>query len=91
VKALSYLMDGGAPIALNLGGGTGTTVNEIIEAVERVAGVKLTRTVAPRREGDPGALVACADGAAAVLDWKPSRSDLETIIRTAWRWHAEGG
>ncbi len=32
VKALSYLMDGGAPIALNLGGGAGTTVNEIIDS-----------------------------------------------------------
>ncbi len=91
VKALSYLMDGGASVALNLGGGTGTTVHEIIEAIERVAGVRLTRNVAPRREGDPDALIACADRAAAVLDWKVSRSDLETIIRTAWRWHAQGG
>jgi UDP-glucose 4-epimerase len=42
--------------------------------------------VAPRRPGDPAVLCAAPDKARAGLGWTPTRSDLETIVRTAWRW-----
>jgi UDP-arabinose 4-epimerase len=87
LRALDHLQSGGASEVFNLGTGTGTTVMEIVEAVERVTGAPVNRTVGPRREGDPPALVASADKARAVLGWEPRHSDIDTIIRTAWNWH----
>jgi UDP-arabinose 4-epimerase len=86
-RALDYLQDGGASDAFNLGTGTGTTVLEIVAAVEKVSGSPVKRTMGPRREGDPPALVAAADKARETLGWVPRHSDIETIIATAWAWH----
>jgi UDP-arabinose 4-epimerase len=88
-RALDRLLEGGESDVFNLGTGVGTTVREIADAVERVAGRKLPRTVGPRRPGDPAALVASAEKAERVLGWRPRHSDIDTIIRSAWRWHAQ--
>lgn len=40
-----------------------------------------------RRQGDPPVLVADASLAQAELGFAPHRSDLKTIIQTAWAWH----
>ncbi|MGE3141848.1 MAG: UDP-glucose 4-epimerase GalE [Hyphomonadaceae bacterium] len=90
-RALDYLQAGGQSDVFNLGTGVGTTVKEIADAVERVAGRSFPRKIGPRREGDPAALVAGADKARDVLGWRPTQSDIDAIIRTAWRWHAQGG
>ncbi|MEM0986270.1 MAG: UDP-glucose 4-epimerase GalE [Pseudomonadota bacterium] len=86
-RALKYLSEGGASNVFNLGTGTGTTVQEIVEAVERVSGRKVSKSVGPRREGDPPALLASSEKAKRVLGWEPTHSDVDTIISTAWRWH----
>jgi len=90
VKALSYLLDGAASTALNLGTGTGHSVREVIEAVERVSGRALPQEHATRRPGDPPALVADPARANAVLGWTPRLSDLDTIVGTALAWHCRG-
>lgn len=87
VRALRYLLDGGKTRALNLGTGEGSSVAEVLSAVERVTGKKVSRRERPRREGDPPALIADSQEAKSVLGWKPVRSDLESIVRTALRWH----
>jgi UDP-arabinose 4-epimerase len=89
VRALDHLMNGGSSDAFNLGTGAGVSVLQIAEAVERVAGRSFPRVIGPRRAGDPPALVASADKARKVLGWTPTRSDIDTIMRTAWRWHAQ--
>lgn len=86
VRALQYLLSGGASVALNLGTGTGYSVAEVIAAAHRVTGQTVPVTYGPRRPGDPPALVAAPGKAAAVLGWRPRRSDLETLIADAWRW-----
>jgi UDP-glucose 4-epimerase len=91
VRALNHLMRDGKAGFFNLGTGVGTTVGEIADAVERMAARPLTRKVGPRRPGDPPTLVASAQKAAEVLGWRPTRSDIDTIVSTAWRWHAQGG
>lgn len=90
VRALTYLMAGGKADFFNIGTGVGTTVAEIAAAVERMAARPLTRQAGPRRPGDPPALVASARKAAEALGWTPTRSDIDTIVSTAWRWHAQG-
>jgi UDP-glucose 4-epimerase len=42
--------------------------------------------VAPARPGDPPELVADIRKAAERLNWRPARSDLGTIIGSAWSW-----
>lgn len=88
VKALDYLLRGGSSTALNLGTGTGHSVREVISAVERASGRKVPARDAPRRAGDPPQLVAAPGRARHVLGWEPARSSLDTIVATAWRWHA---
>jgi UDP-glucose 4-epimerase len=86
ILALGYLRNGGATTAYNLGNSYGTTVREVIEATEKVAGTKVNAADAPRRPGDPGRLVASCDKIKAELKWEPKYPDIETIIRHAYEW-----
>jgi len=87
VKALAYLFEGGATTQVNLGTGTGNSVTEVIDAVERVTGRKVPKRLVARRAGDPPELVADPSKANSLLGWKPRMSDIDSIIRTAWAWH----
>lgn len=87
VLALRYLLGGGESCAVNLGTGHGHSVREVIRAVEKASGRQATVRHQPRREGDPAILVAQCGQAERLLAWKPHRSDLETIVRTALSWH----
>ena len=40
-----------------------------------------------RRSGDPPALIANPQLGQSLLGWKPRKSDLQTIVRTAWDWY----
>jgi UDP-glucose-4-epimerase GalE len=86
VRALGYLLDGGASAALNLGTGTGHSVRAVIAAAARVTGRPVPQREAPRREGDPPILVADPRLAANVLQWAPQLPDLDDIIADAWKW-----
>lgn len=68
---------------VNLGGGSGSSVREVIETIRQVTGRDLRVREQPRRAGDPATLVAANDLAAAMLDWHPTRS-LEHMISDAW-------
>ena len=87
LRALEHLYAGRAGAALNLGTGTGRSVREVIAAAEAVSGRPVPWCPAPRRPGDPPALVADPSRAAELLGWRAELSDLETIMRTALAWH----
>jgi UDP-glucose 4-epimerase len=76
---------GGGTDYFNLGTNIGVSVRQVIAAVEKVVGQSLPLSVAPRRAGDPPFLVAGSNKARTVLSWEP-RHDLDSIVRTAWRW-----
>lgn len=86
LKAAEYLVGGNPSIALNLGTGNGTTVFELVAAIERVSGRKVPLEIAPRRAGDPPELYASAQRAADVLGWVPEHSGLDEIVATALQW-----
>ncbi|TCM72126.1 MULTISPECIES: UDP-glucose 4-epimerase GalE [unclassified Rhizobium] len=88
VRAVEHLLRGGESIALNLGTGTGTTVKELLGAIERVSERPFPVEYVGRREGDSHTLVANNDKAREVLGWTP-QYDLSQIIRSAWNWHAK--
>ena len=89
LRALKYLVDGGKSVALNLGTGTGYSVRQVIDTVERISGKKVPAQMGPRREGDAPELVCDPRLVRETLGWIPQHSSLEEIVTTAWRWHNE--
>ena len=87
VKALGYLVAGGETTALNLGTGVGTSVKEVLDTTEELAGVRVPRSYVGRRAGDPVELWADNAQAREVLGWEPVYRVPE-IIASAWRWHS---
>lgn len=71
---------------LNCGYGRGFSVLEVLDSVDRVAGVTLQRTIEPRRLGDPDALIADNRAILATLPWRPQRNDLDRIVSDALNW-----
>ncbi|GAA0571369.1 UDP-glucose 4-epimerase GalE [Craurococcus roseus] len=86
VEALRHLMMGGGPLTLNCGYGRGHSVLEVLRAVERASGRPVPAHFAPRRPGDPPALIARADRAREALGWRPAFDDLDRIVASALTW-----
>ncbi|MGA7218814.1 MAG: UDP-glucose 4-epimerase GalE [Candidatus Sulfotelmatobacter sp.] len=89
VSALELLASGASSMAVNLGTGHGYSVKEVLSKIEEVTGKKVPVRIAPRRPGDPPALVANPALAEQLLHWKAKRS-LDEIVRTAWKWMQAG-
>lgn len=72
----------------NLGTGRGHSVRQVLRTCERVTCGPIRVRTEPRRSGGPPELAAGdTDVAERDLGWQPHNSDLETIIRHAWKWH----
>jgi UDP-glucose 4-epimerase len=79
-------------VTWNLGCGTGHSVLEVIQSVERISGRLVPYQMAARRPGDPAVLVAASDRARAA-GWRPGYEALDDIVRTAFAWreaHPDG-
>ncbi len=85
VSALTFLRGQGRSLTANIGTGRGHTVLELVAAFEKVAGAKVSREFAARREGDIVKSFADCGLAARELKWKAARS-IEEMCRDAWRW-----
>ncbi|MBM3626131.1 MAG: UDP-glucose 4-epimerase GalE, partial [Alphaproteobacteria bacterium] len=94
LDALRYLREGGANLTANCGYERGFSVLEVIESVKRVSGVDFDVEIAPRRPGDPAAIVAANERIRA-LGWTPQYDNLDEIVRQALEWEkrliARGG
>jgi UDP-glucose 4-epimerase len=86
IRALEYLRRGEKSDFLNLGTGHGYSVLEVVESARQVTGRKIGIRIEPPRSGDPPRLVADASKANAVLGWVPKKSDLASVIGSAWEW-----
>ena len=73
-------------LTFNIGYGHGASVLEVLDAVDRVTGSKLTRTAASRRPGDVARLVADISAVTEHLAWTPQFDDLDTIVAHAIAW-----
>jgi UDP-glucose 4-epimerase len=71
----------------NLGSGTGFSNRQVADVTRQVTGLPLPVEVAPRRPGDPAALVASSDKARTELGWTPQRPNLSDIVADAWEFH----
>src|SRR5262249_54647055 len=91
VKALDRLRAGGTSASVNLGTGRGHSIREVSSMVETVGRRPVPAIERGRRPGDPPALVADPKHGRSLLGWEPAKSDLRTIVQTAWAWHAKQG
>ena len=82
VKALTKLTHGIHHI-LNLGTETGSSVRDVVAAVEAVTGKKVATQISPPREGDPAILVTSNKLAKEILGWEPVY-DLHKIVEDAY-------
>ncbi|MGH3645992.1 MAG: NAD-dependent epimerase/dehydratase family protein [Micromonosporaceae bacterium] len=67
----------------NIGTGEGLSINDIIEATERVTG-RPVRVMNGPAKSEPHTLVADSSRAQQVLDWRPAKSSVGTIVEDAW-------
>lgn len=88
VKALEWSIQSQAKFdAFNLGSGQGSSILEVIAAVEECTGLKVKYDFKPRRDGDAMTLVADITKARQVLGWEPTLSNIKTVVETASRFH----
>jgi UDP-glucose 4-epimerase len=71
----------------NFGTGRGTSVLELIDAMEKASGKKVPYTVGPRRDGDLVASYCDPTKAKAVLGWEAVH-DIDRMCVDAWRWQS---
>jgi UDP-glucose 4-epimerase len=87
VSGLQYLLEHQTSQVFNLGNGTGFSVREVIDTASAVSGKDIPVTYAPKRPGDPPALVGSSTKAQQILGWEPKYPDLASILQHAWQWH----
>ncbi len=90
VLGLKWLEDGKGDRVFNLGTGKGFSVREVMDAAAYVTNRVVPQIEGERRAGDCTKLVSGSVRAETELGWKPNRSNLETMIKDAWRWHQNG-
>ena len=92
VAALEKLIaDPATSYIMHAGYGRGFSVNQVLDAVDRVTNMTLDRRIEPRRAGDPDALVADNARIMATVDWTPKRADLDGIVKDALAWERRLG
>ncbi len=88
IAVFPKLSQPGAALFYNLGTGQPTSNRAVIRAVEKVTGRPIKVIEKPRRPGDPPALYADSTKAQRELGWKVKFPDIDSIVATAWKWHA---
>ncbi|MBR3297880.1 MAG: UDP-glucose 4-epimerase GalE [Clostridia bacterium] len=85
LAALGYAMDNAGCEAVNLGTGNGYSVLEIVNAFERVNGVRVPYQIMPRRAGDAAMIYADPALAEKKLGWRAEKG-LDEMCRDTWNW-----
>ncbi|MEQ6333244.1 UDP-glucose 4-epimerase GalE [Sphingobium sp. MK2] len=71
---------------LNCGYGRGFSVLDVLDAVDRATNNPITRIMAPRRAGDPAALISDNRAILSAFPWQPRYADLDLIVAHALAW-----
>lgn len=70
----------------NCGYGRGSSVREVVAAIERVTGESLPVTFGSRRPGDLAEIVADAQALRTRLGWEPKYDSLEALVKHSLEW-----
>jgi len=85
LRALQFSETHPGFIPINLGTGRGTSVLELVHAVERASGRAIPYTIVARRAGDIAACWADARRARDLLGWE-AELNLDRMCADGWRW-----
>ena len=83
VEALNFLQKNNN-LKVNLSTGKKHSVIDVIKMTNKVSGKEVNYEIVERRAGDPAELYASSDLAYNTLNWKPTCSDLKTLIESTW-------
>ena len=87
-QAFKKIRDEKKSFTYNLANQKGFSVLEIIKVCEKITKKKVNYSFSNRRKGDPSTLIADCQKAKEGILWNPSKSKIENIVSTAWKWHA---
>lgn len=88
ILAFEALLDGKVPAAYNLGNGIGNSIQDILSSFTKL-GHPVPHIFKERRAGDPARLIADNSLACKELGFKPRYGDIDSIISSAYNWHAK--
>jgi len=88
VKALKKIEENLGLKIYNLGTGNGTSVLEMIAAMEKASGLKIPYKICARREGDIASCYADSGLAQKELGWKASKN-IDDMCQDLWRWQSK--
>ena len=78
-------------LTMNAGYGRGFSVMEVLDAVDRVTNMQITRVLGPRRAGDHDSLISGNARIKATIPWVPKYADLDVIVNHALAWERKLG
>jgi UDP-glucose 4-epimerase len=87
VAAIKFCSENEGVHTINLGTGNGTSVLEMVNAFERVNGVRVPYKITGRRPGDIAVCYASCEKAKKLLKWKAEKT-LEDMVSDSWRWQS---
>jgi len=79
------LLDKGDNI-FNVGYSKGSSVLDVVNAVEDVTGIEIKRNFVDRRPGDIGTSIADNKKILKFTGWEPRYNDLKLMIKNEWEW-----
>ncbi len=85
--AFEKIRNEGGCFDYNLGNGNGFSVLEIIKTCELITNRNVSYKFVKKRIGDPAFLVADSSKATSELKWISEHKNIESIIKSAWKWH----
>jgi UDP-glucose 4-epimerase len=88
ILAVEALNQGHKSDVYNAGTGKGFSNLEVVEMVKKVSKKDLKVIIGPRRPGDANELVADSNKFREEFKFKYKYSDLETIVKSAYKWHS---
>lgn len=86
LASLAYLCRGQGNLLLNLGYGTGHSVMEVLDSIQRVTGFEVPHKLAAARTGEAASVVADVSLLHQTLDWSPAYDELDIITQSAYSW-----
>jgi UDP-glucose 4-epimerase len=85
LQAAEYKSDADSPRIFNIGGGHGTSLNQIVQEIKQIAGPKIEVKYTPARALDVPANVLDITRAKKYLNWAPE-TELGEGLRRTWDW-----
>ena len=83
VACVEHLPENGQAVRYNIGSGRGTSVMDVVTAVERASGHRVLLEHRPPAP-EPAILVSDPSKAVAEMGWSPKYSDIDEIVQDAW-------